>query len=81
VCLVNSSNFFSNIDLRGGKLANPAEVLHRLLSAAMEEEPTGGLPNPQRTHEEHTGGNQLNGKRNDPLLAAWLDMLLNTVLD
>jgi hypothetical protein len=52
-----------------------------LLSVAVEEEPTGRFPNPQRTHEEHTSGNKLNGKWNDPLLTARLDMLLNTILD
>lgn len=81
VGLVNGSNFFRDIEIRGGKLADPAEVVHRLLSVAVEEEPTGRFPNPQRTHKKHTSRNQLDGKWNKPLLTARLDMLLNTILD
>lgn len=81
VCLVNGSNFFRDVEIRRSKLADPAEVLHRLLSAAVEEEPTGGFPNPQGSREKHTSGNELDGKRNDPLRMARLDMLLNAVLD
>lgn len=80
VCLVNGGNLFSDIEIRRSKLADPAEIFHCLLTAVVEEEPTGGFPNPQRTDEQHASRNELNGKWNDPLLMAWGQMLLNTIL-
>lgn len=57
VRLVNGSNFFGDVQIRGSKLADPAEILHCLLSAVVEEEPTGRLTNPQGANEKHTSGN------------------------
>lgn len=41
VGLVNGCNFFGDIDIRGFHLTDPAKVLHGLLAAILEEEPTG----------------------------------------
>lgn len=80
VGLVNSSHFFGDVDICRLQLTDPAEVLHGLLSAVVEEKPARRFPDPQGTSEKHTGRDDLDGKWNDPLLMFLGQSLLNTVL-
>ena len=80
VGLVNSRNFFGDVDIGSGQLTDPAEILHSIAAALMEEQPPRRFPDPQGTHEQQTRRNQLNGKGNNPLLAVWRHVLLDTIL-
>lgn len=78
--LINSSDLFSDVDISGSQLTDPAEILHSCGPAILEEEPAGGLAEPQSTNEKHAGRNDLNGKRNNPLLVVFGEGLLDTIL-
>lgn len=78
--LVNGSDLFSDIDVGGLQLTDPAKVLHSLLAAVVKEKPARGLADPQGTSEKHASRDDLNGKWNDPLLVVNRQSLLNTVL-
>lgn len=78
---INSSNFLGDVHVTGSQLTDPAKVVHGLRTLVVQEQPSGGFPHPERAKQQHTGGNQLDGEGDHPLLVVIRDMLLNTILN
>jgi hypothetical protein len=78
---VKRSDFFNDVKVVGGQIANPAKILDGLLAAVLGHEPAGALPDPEGSEEKHTGGNELNGEGDDPLSVVGRKSLLDSIVD
>lgn len=65
---VDGCDFFDDVEVGWGEVADPAEVLHSLFTLSFGEEPAGGFLHPDGAEEKAAGGDQLHGKGDDPLL-------------
>lgn len=78
--LVNGPDLLNHVDMVGGDLADPAEVLDGLLAAATQEQPARRLFDEEKADNQKARWNQLDGKGDQPLLVAGSHGLLHSVL-
>lgn len=78
---VERSDFFNDVHVVGGQVADPAKVLDGGLAAVLGHEPAGALLDPESSEEKHTSGDQLNGEGDNPLSVVGRKSLLNAVVD
>lgn len=74
-------NLLNDILVGRFEVSDPAQVLDGLLTAALAEEPAWCLSEHQTANQNHAGRDELDGKGNEPLCAAFRQSLADSKID
>lgn len=78
--LLDHADFLHHVDMVGGEVADPRECLNTPVPVALEEEPSRRFPDEEGADDEQTSGDELHCEGDEPLLVAWGEGLVDTVL-
>ena len=78
---INGEDLLLHVDVVCGEVSKPGEILDALFAAASGEQPSRGFVDDERATEEDTGGDELDGKGNNPLSVRRSHSLGDTVVD
>lgn len=80
-CRVNLGNFFDEVDVVSGDVAEVLKVLDGFFSSPLAEEPTWRFLDEESSDEHETCRDELNGEGNHPLFCCWRHSGADTVVD